>query len=41
MIAVRTPGPRRPRRQPLARLREAIEKAIPLSAGQYNDDHPR
>jgi tRNA-splicing ligase RtcB (3'-phosphate/5'-hydroxy nucleic acid ligase) len=38
MIAVRTPLVRDDLAgQPLARLREAIEKAIPLSAGHYND----
>jgi len=38
MIAVRTPLVHEDLRgKPLARLREAIEKAIPLSAGHYNE----
>ena len=38
MIAVRTPLVHEDLRgKPLSRLREAIEKAIPLSAGQYNE----
>jgi tRNA-splicing ligase RtcB len=38
MIAVRTGLVRDDLRgKPLSRLREAIEKAVPLSAGQYND----
>ena len=42
MIAVRTQLVHDDLRgKPLARLREAIEQAIPLSAGNYNDDCPR